>query len=330
MIFITNYTTPFKQFLAWLCSFLPFSLTELLYFLAISWIIIFIIRTISKTRHSPHGKSTFLRQLLFLVTTGLTVYLLLCILYGANYYTPDVASKMDITTTPISVEQLSILTAYFAKQANIAATSTTRDQNLIFVANQQKILAASADIYTNIEKIYPFLQGRHISAKPMLFSRLMSHLSYTGFFFPFTGEANINVHAPGCLLPATITHELAHQRGIASEDEANFIAILAATTSDDMDYIYSGYLLGSIYLGNALQTVAPDAYRKIAACLSPAVRADLRYHNHYWRQYQGVIADTGLNIYDRYLKSYGQESGIASYSQVIDLLVAYYTQIIVN
>ncbi|MEG1661861.1 MAG: DUF3810 family protein [Clostridiales bacterium] len=42
------------------------------------------------------------------------------------------------------------------------------------------------------------------------------------------------------------------------------------------------------------------------------------------------MADTGLNIYDRYLKSYGQESGIASYSQVIDLLVAYYTQIIVN
>ena len=63
-----------------------------------------------------------------------------------------------------------------------------------------------------------------------------------GFFFPFTGEANLNVDSPECLLPATIAHELAHVRGVAPEQTANFVAILACDTSGDPLYAYSGYL----------------------------------------------------------------------------------------
>ena len=51
----------------------------------------------------------------------------------------------------------------------------------------------------------------------------------------------MNVDAPACLLPATVAHELAHQRSIASEQECNFLAVLASTTSGNPVYAYSGY-----------------------------------------------------------------------------------------
>ena len=55
----------------------------------------------------------------------------------------------------------------------------------------------------------------------------MSYLDFTGFFFPFTAEANVNTDFPGALFASTIAHELSHQRGVAREQEANFTAVLA-------------------------------------------------------------------------------------------------------
>ena len=34
----------------------------------------------------------------------------------------------------------------------------------------------------------------------------------------------MNVDCPACLIPETIAHEMAHQRMVASELEANFVA----------------------------------------------------------------------------------------------------------
>ena len=38
---------------------------------------------------------------------------------------------------------------------------------------------------------------------------------------------------PASFLPSTIVHEMAHQRGIASEQECNFIAIAVSLASGD-------------------------------------------------------------------------------------------------
>jgi hypothetical protein len=58
--------------------------------------------------------------------------------------------------------------------------------------------------------------------KPIFFSKVMSRYNYTGFYFPFTGEANVNTDIASCMIPATAAHEMAHQRGIASERRQTF------------------------------------------------------------------------------------------------------------
>mgnify|MGYP000844914845 FL=1 len=159
----------------------------------------------------------------------------------------------------------------------------------------------------------------------MYFSRLMSIIDFTGFYCPYTGEANVNVDSPACLLPSTAAHEMAHQRGIASEQECNFLAILASTTSGNPAYVYSGYLMGFIHLGNALYRVDPETYWTIRDQLPETVEADLAYNNAYWDQFRDSVVQQASNrIYDGMLKAYGDENGIASYGTVVDLLVAYY------
>ena len=218
------------------------------------------------------------------------------------------------------------MTAYFAARVSETAGSVKRDEHGLFAVPREEILAGSVRAYDGITESFPFLAFDDPGVKPMAFSRLMSALDFTGFYSSFTGESNVNVDSPACMLPSTIAHELAHQRGFASEQECNFLAVLASTTCSDPAYIYSGWLIGYVYLGNALYSQDPEGYRAIRETLPETAQLDLAYNNAYWAQFQDTAVQRASNkVYDGILKSYGDERGIQSYGTVVDLLVAYYS-----
>jgi len=64
----------------------------------------------------------------------------------------------------------------------------------------------------------------------------MSYLGIGGVYFPFTGEANVNISMPHTSIPFTACHEMAHQIGFAREDEANFIAYIACKNHPSPDF----------------------------------------------------------------------------------------------
>ena len=173
---------------------------------------------------------------------------------------------------------------------------------------------------------YPFLalEGQ-TAAKPIFFSRLQSRLGFTGVYFPFTGEANVNVDAPACLLPATVAHEMAHQRMVASEQEANFVGILAAVTSGDPVYQYSGYLMGLIQLCNALAPVDRGAWQDIVQrYFTQELADDWNDNNAYWAALASPVETAAEQVYDSFLKGNGQKLGMRSYGACVDLLAAYF------
>lgn len=87
----------------------------------------------------------------------------------------------------------------------------------------------------------------------------------------------------------------------------NFLAILASTTSGNPAYVYSGYLMGFIHLGNALYLVDPETYWTIRDQLPETVEADLAYNNAYWDQFRDSVVQQASNrIYDGMLKAYGR------------------------
>ena len=267
----------------------------------------------------------FLRRLISLGTLWLWLWAGLCWLWNAAYYVPSFAQREGLETAPYSVEELAAVTQYFARQAAALAPQVPRDSEGHFAESLSDSFGRGPEIYQNIAREFSSLDIKSIRAKPLLCSRLQSILGFTGIYFPFTGEANVNVDAPACLVPSTIGHEMAHQRMVASELEANFVGIAACTSCDDVVFQYSGYLSGLINLCNALYPTAPDAWRGIVKeTFNNELATDWNDNNAYWAALESPAEEVAGNIYDGFLKSNDQELGLRSYGACVDLLVNYY------
>lgn len=157
--------------------------------------------------------------------------------------------------------------------------------------------------------------------KPLLSSVVFSWIGIGGFYFPFTGEANIDADAPEWQQPHTLAHEKAHQRFIASENEANFYGFLACIYTDDPFVQYSGWLFAQRQVLTALGVVDPWGFHHTVYRRLPGVQRDVNYAREFWAQYDGPVARLGDAVNDRYLRFNGVEGGIDSYSQSIELIV---------
>ena len=199
------------------------------------------------------------------------------------------------------------------------------DEDGLFAAGREDILDYADTVYDCLYDEFPFLDLPDQQPKGIAFSKVMSAMNFTGFYFPFTGESNVNMDSPAMLLASTCAHELAHQRGIASEQQCNFLAVLACTRCDDANYNYSGWLLGYIHLSNALYRADREAWQEVRDSLPAEVLADLRSNSAYWSHYRGLTARFTQSLNDKMIKTYGDSLGTQSYGAVVDLLVAYYS-----
>ena len=322
---VSSFTQGMKDGYAGLWYLFPFSVVEWFYAAFIlgvmAWVAVLFYRL--RTRKGRRW-DTFYGGALGLACLFLTTYGFYCVTWGVNYYADGFQEKSGIYAQPVTAGELERVTLYFTEKLAETAGQVRRDEDGVFAVPREEIFDQSARVYDNLSQEFPFLARRDRMPKKMFFSRLFSAMNFTGFYSPYTGESNLNVDSPACLLPANIAHELAHQRGIASEQECNFLAVAAAVSSEDPAYQYSGYLMGYIHLSNALYRADPERWAEIRGLLPEEAAADLRYHSAYWAQFEGLTAKVSTAIYDNALRSYGQTAGIQSYGTVVDLLVAYY------
>ena len=324
--FADRITTPLKGALGRLCALTSLSVMELLYVLAGAAALAYVVGSVIAVvkARGRRGQRAY-GAVLLAADVCLTVYALFCLMWGVNYWTDSFQDRSGITAQPVAAEDLEAVTAYFAQQLADTADSVPRDENGVYAVPKEQILAESRLVYGGVTEQFPFLDFRDTGVKAVRCSRFMSIMGFTGVYFACIGESNVNVDSPACLLPSTVAHELAHQRGIAWEQECNFLGVLASVTSGMPDYVYSGWLLGFIHLGNALYETDPEAYWAIRNALPETVSADLRDNNAYWDQFRdNMVEKVSDTVYDAALKSYGDANGMKSYSMVVELLVAYY------
>lgn len=118
--------------------------------------------------------------------------------------------------------------------------------------------------------------------------------------------------------PFVVAHEWSHLAGIADEGEANFLAWLACIHGSEADQ-YSGWLF--LYR-QAAATLPRRERAELAARLAPGPRADLRaMSDRIARNVSPTISAAGWRVYDRYLKANRVESGAASYTEVVRLVL---------
>ncbi len=321
---------PVEQFLGRLWSLFPFSVAEVFTALLLLGSAGWLLRALAFALLGREGRP-LLRRLLTLAAVWLWVLAGLNWLWNAAYYASTFSQRSGLETAPCSVEELAAVTEYFAQNAARLSSRVPRDGNGHFAADLDACFQQGPAVYDSLTSIFPCLSMRSVEAKPIFCSRLQSLMGFTGVYFPFTGEANVNTDAPRCLLPATIAHEMAHQRMVASELEANFVGIAACTSCGDTTYQYSGWLMGLIQLCNALYSADPQGWQAIAErWFTPELTADWLDNNAYWAALSSPVEDAAENAYDAFLRSNDQDLGIRSYGACVDLLTAYYAAEAVN
>lgn len=324
---LTNISMPYRAAVARIASFGPFqyfSLAEVLTTLLILWILYFIIKTIVILIRYPHRLFYLGRSLYIIAVIGLYIVAANSWIWGVGYHSTDLAEITGLNPNGITVAQLTDVTKIFAEKANELSTQVKRDASKHFNEDRKNYFALGKDLYTNLAKDFPVLNGKTYSVKSMIYSKLMSACGFSGVYIALTGEININIDVPACLIPATIAHEMAHQRGINSEEEANFSAIAACITSNIPIYEYSGYLLGLAYLTDTLNGADPGACRQIMSTFNDYVIQDWNDNGNYWISHETSAAETVTTVYDKYLKSNGIASGVNSYGACVDMLVCWF------
>lgn len=326
MLWVYEHVThPYHLFMSKLCSHFAFSAAELVYAAAILGLAAYLLWCVYRLIRFPEKLWQLYRLVLTLAMAGAIFWAGLNVMWTPCYYAPGFAEQSGVDDGPLELEELETVTRWFAALASEYADEVPRDENGACTTDRDSVLDRAAGVFEGAAELYPFLDGEALRPKPIHFSRIMSYLFFTGFFFPMTGEANLNMDSPVFLLPSTSQHEIAHQRGVAMEQECNFVAVLSCLESEYADFRYAGAALAYIYLGNALAGADYEAYTEIYYSLSDTVRADFKAQSAYWDEFRDSAAQKASNtVYDSFLKSNGQELGMQSYGACVNLLVHYY------
>lgn len=319
----------------------PFSVVEIgLYVLLILLPVTGIGAVVKSVRFGQGGENALCwASGLFLTASALLfLYAANC---GVNYQRESFSEKTGLAAKQYTAEDLKQVCLWLTEEVNALAGQVERGgsgEMILAAPAEEKQDAAAAEYeemplqvlgdtavqaMTDLAEEYPDMKGYYPHPKPVCVSEILSYQNLSGVYSPFTIEANYNADMVDYNIPFTLCHELSHLRGFMQEEEANFIAFLACTGSDNRDFEYSGYLTGWVYCMNALRRADAEEWQQVREWLDEAAEADLRENSRFWEYYDGAVAEVSDKVNDTYLKANGQSEGVQSYGRMVDLIIVY-------
>jgi len=260
----------------------------------------------------------YLKIVVFVVSIIFFLFSILCM---PNYYRLTFAQKASIELTDYTVNDLEKMCMHIIEQTNIERQNVPDDLTVEY----NELADTAKKAFDALNEEYPFIGRSTAVPKPFVFSEVLTILNLTGFYFPYTNEANVNVHMPPIELPFTMCHELSHTRGFMRENEANYIGFAACMRSDDAFVRYSGLYCALMHSMNSLYAEDSERYFELRKLYSRAVSEDVAALNRFWQPYFDTpAAELSNSVNDAYLKANDLSDGIKSYGRMVDLLMAQY------
>lgn len=312
----------FRFLLAKLTVLIPFSLAECLLVFVLPLLIAFLVVVCVHPRLRKWRK----KLLYVCFSIPLLLYTLFVFTFAAGYSVSGLPERMGIEEKPVSAESLYDTAVWLLSEINAleedvaieAGKSSTLP--ISFEEMNESLLRAYEKVALQVDGMKTY----KTKAKPILLSRPMVYTHITGVYSFFTGEANVNVSYPDYVTVYTVAHELAHQRGIAREDEANFIAFLVCISADHPYIRYCGYLNLFEYVFSALRSADAEKYKELAASINLTIYSEWKGYSDFRAQFtDNAVGKISESVNDAYLTVQGTE-GVKSYGLVVDLAVAYY------
>ena len=313
----------FRAALAHLTGWIPISLAELA--LLLLPVIVFVI-TAAILRYYGESLKEMISSIICVLSALAFMFSSFTLGFAPAYRGSSLDKKLGIERTEVSIEELYTTAQILAKKVAEESENVSYgiDGFSVMPYGYEEMNQKLIEAYSKTCDDYSFVQRLDSRLKPVMLSEAMSYTHITGVYTFFTGEANINVAFPDYTLPYTAAHELSHQRGIAREDEANFMAFLVCIRSEDAYIRYSAYLNLYEYVAGQLAGVDASRYTATYLLLPMNVRSEMAAYAEFYQKYRDSAAsDVSETVNDTFLKLHGTE-GTRSYGMVVDLAVAYY------
>lgn len=309
--------------LANLTGWLPFSLAEI--FLYSLPVLTVILAVLANNRGGKTGKRLLfvLKPILYIL---ISVYILFVLTFASGYNGSSLDVKLEIEQNDVSARELYETLCYVTEKTNEAAKEISYAESGAseMPYGYDKLSSEIYESYSGVYDNYGLSGNFRSGVKKIIISPLMTYTHISGVYSFFTGEANINTNYPDYVTAFSAAHEMAHQRGIAKENEANFMAYLVCIESDDAYLRYSGYLSMFNYLSSALKNADYELYTKAVSSLCDEAVSELRAYSEFFEKYrENTASKVSDAVNDTYLKVQGTE-GVQSYGMVVDLAVAYH------
>ncbi|HUZ57433.1 MAG TPA: DUF3810 domain-containing protein [Hanamia sp.] len=312
----------FSRILRSLFGWIPFSLGDLLYFLAACWLIWKMVKNVRLLIKKDLSLRIVLKKCAKLILLFAFIYIVFNIFWGINYNRKGIAYQLHLTHLGYDTSDLIMLQNLLLQKVNATKVSAMRDNANYPV--KEDLFKRARICYDEVGKKYSFLQYKNHSIKSSFYGWLGDYLGFTGYYNPFTGEAQVNTTVPPFLQPYITTHEMAHQLGYAKENEANFVGYLAAVNSPDTLFHYSAYFDLFLYANREVYYFDSVAAKESLKQLNPAVKNDILELRQFDLNHKSFIEPAITWLYGNFLKMNQQSQGMHSYNAVVGMLIAYY------
>lgn len=304
-------------------GWVPFSVGDVLYIAAFVWLVLKVWKLVNLLKRKQ--AKIYLSWMLFgkYVKLALFIYIVFNLLWGLNYNRQGIEAQLGLQLKPYTHQDLDTLTRRLQDRLLTYAGEIDSVERLQYKQNSF-LFKKGEEAYRNTQQQHPFLSYTAASIKPSLLTPVGNWFGFTGYYNPFSAEAQIKTDIPVFLKPFVVTHEMAHQLGYAKENEANFVAYLTCKASANVHFLYSAYF--ELYRDAIVEyaTVAgKEQLEQLKVDFSPRIVADIYELQLYFVKNKNFIEPFMSGAYDNYLKLNNQPKGKATYNEVIAYLVAY-------
>jgi len=295
----------------------PFSIGDLLYIAVVGYLVykmVMLFRQLFKRQFKQAGMA--LLGLVIGVQAGILAFYLF---WGMNYFRPSAAQRLNLRDTSFTTADLKAVTQILIDSVNttrarVTAADMVQTNKAIYEAAEQAVKALSQDSVN--------FRAYHPAIKPSILTGFLNYIGTSGYYNPFTSEAQINYQMPVFNRPFVACHEMSHQMGYGAEDEADFAGFTVAINSHNRLLRYSAYHLAVSEFMYSLGHRDTLAYKMLRATISKEVRHDYATERNYWLLYQNKLSAISSVFYDNFLKANNQPQGLETYNRMVLLVMA--------
>jgi hypothetical protein len=257
---------------------------------------------------------------IFLVRTLQTAALLFSFFYfawGFNYYRQPIEKRLGWTRHIEKEDLFPTMLDSLISGANASRTEIKKEDypaiDRLVEASYQKHAAYFGYEYPN--------GGRR--PKTMLFTSFFAKSGVSGYFGPFFNEVHLNGKLLPTEYPFVLAHEKAHQFGVSSEAEANFMAWYICNESGDNRLKYSGNIeLLQYFLGDPFHREAIKEYLKK---FDKKAMADIMAQRNHWKELRNETLDKAQTAANNaYLKTNRIHEGVMNYNSAVRIAIEWY------